>query len=323
MSVQESYKRPKGYVTWKPQAKTRGILAQVLEILQMYEAQRPLTARQIFYRLVGRYDYDKTEHAYIRLCEYLVRARRSGMVPFDWIRDDGTAIYSANGFYGVKDWFSWVEQQAASYRRDRNFYQDQVIEVWCETAGMAPQLARVAQPYGVPVYSTGGFSSVTVTHEIAQRIVREPRPTVFLHIGDFDPSGQSIYEAMSADVEAFVLQLKHMHTNYPEDGRWNHIEDDSAFIYERVALTEDQVEEYSLPTAPPKPSDKRSQSWVGETCQAEAMAPDDLAQILETTIEFHSDMDRHAVVLEREKKDREEIETILDTLPEDLENKEP
>jgi hypothetical protein len=49
-STQPSKGRAKGYAPWKPQKKTRIIIAQVQEILEHYEAELPLTARQIFYR---------------------------------------------------------------------------------------------------------------------------------------------------------------------------------------------------------------------------------------------------------------------------------
>src|SRR4051812_35009559 len=78
------------------------------------------------------------------------------------------------------------------------------IELWCEAAGMVPQMERVANRYSIPVYSTGGFSSVTVTSEIADRALARDKPTVFLHVGDFDPSGESIFDAMTRDARAFL-----------------------------------------------------------------------------------------------------------------------
>jgi hypothetical protein len=81
--------RPKGYAAWRPQKKTMMVLEQVGEILEEYRDQLPLTARQIFYRLVGAHDYPKTEQAYERLCYYLNRARRARMIPFKVLRDDG------------------------------------------------------------------------------------------------------------------------------------------------------------------------------------------------------------------------------------------
>jgi len=69
----------------------------VAEIIDDYREHLPLTVRQIFYRLVASYGYEKDEKAYKRLGEHLVRARRAHMVPFDAIRDDGVVIYSSDG----------------------------------------------------------------------------------------------------------------------------------------------------------------------------------------------------------------------------------
>jgi hypothetical protein len=69
----ETHKRPKGYAAWRPQKKTSRLIMQVKEVLEEYRDYLPLTARQIFYRLVGTKDYPKTEAAYKKLCEHLVR----------------------------------------------------------------------------------------------------------------------------------------------------------------------------------------------------------------------------------------------------------
>jgi hypothetical protein len=74
-----------------------------------------------------------------------------------------------------------------------------------------------------------------------------------LHIGDHDPSGVSMFLAFLEDVEAFTRDLG----------------GDATFT--RLAVTPAQVTTYDLPTAPPKPTDKRA--FAGQTCQAEALAP--------------------------------------------------
>jgi hypothetical protein len=58
-------------------------------VIKEYVDYLPLTIRQIFYRLVGRYEYEKTERAYARLCEHLNRARRARIIRMADIRDDG------------------------------------------------------------------------------------------------------------------------------------------------------------------------------------------------------------------------------------------
>jgi len=308
--------RPKGYMQdWKPQPQTVELLAQVQQVLDR-NSTGALTARQIFYQLVGKHGYDKTEQAYARLCEGLVKARRAGIIRFGAIRDDGTKDALSGGYDSVADWWQTVKDSAEWYGRDRAANQDVEVEVWCEAAGMVPQLGVVARRYSVSVYSTGGFSSVTITHEVAQRVLRRSVPTVFLHIGDYDPSGESIFEAMSQDIGAFVVG-KH-------GGKWNEQTGETLeltggygclFKPRRVALTEDQVEEYGLETAPPKRSDTRSNNWVGQTCQAEAMDADDLADLVGDAIEAEYDMDVYRQILEEET---EEKETLLAEVEEKL-----
>ncbi len=52
--------RPKGFAPYKPREKTRQVLAQVEDVLETYRDYLPLTIRQIFYRLVGNYGFEKT-----------------------------------------------------------------------------------------------------------------------------------------------------------------------------------------------------------------------------------------------------------------------
>lgn len=301
-------RRPKGYMEWNPQPKTVELLGQVKEVLQQYQSFLPMTARQIFYRLVGQFDYDKTELAYSRLCETLVKARRARMISFSAIRDDGTYSSGAGGYPSAKAWWEWTLRDAEAFTRDRMAGQSVRIEVWCEAAGMAPQLARVTGEYSIPMFSTGGFSSVTVTHEISQRVARAEVPTVFMHIGDFDPSGESIFDAMAQDVGAFVVG--------EFGGRWNaqtgetaelNTEQGCGFQPVRVALTAEQVEEYDLPTAPPKRTDSRSANWMGETCQAEAMDPNALASVLREAIEARLDLDVREEIIGEEDDERAEV----------------
>jgi hypothetical protein len=274
------------------------VLGQVLEVLEEYAAHLPLTVRQIFYRLIGAYGYEKDNKAYKRLCEYLNRARRARLIGFDDIRDDGVSVL-ASRFYADPEGF-WDEavRRARSYRRDRQQGQRQYVELWCEAAGMMPQLQRVADEFSVPVYSSGGFVSASAVWEMRTHALAQSRPTVVLHVGDFDPSGASIFSAMTEDAAAFV-----------EADRTLAVQ---RIIPVRLALTGAQIVQHQLPTAPPKESDKRTPNWlktpeaqlVGGTVQAEALPPDVLAAIVREGIEGWFDLDRLAVEVKAEERDR-------------------
>lgn len=302
--------RPKGYANWSPRPETQDVLDAVNRVLREYQAHLPLTVRQIFYRLVGQYGYEKTERAYSRLCEYLVRARRAMIVDFSSIRDDGTVAEGGGGYQDEGQFWRSVKASADWYSRDRLKGQPVAIELWCEAAGMVPQLVRAVDGYSVPVYSTGGFSSVTVTHEIAKRAERRDRPTVFLHVGDYDPSGESIFESMTTDALSFLRSHLYDRTGNEEHLYLRRPVEESGLpdlIPVRVALTAEQVDEFDLPTAPPKASDTRSVRWVGETCQLEAMPPDQIADLVERAVRDRLDLDLFDENVRAEKEERERI----------------
>jgi hypothetical protein len=286
-------RRPRGYADWNPHRKTRALLDQVHGILEEYLDHLPLTVRQIFYRLVATAGYEKTENAYGRLAEALVRARRAKRIPFDSIRDDGIVTITTEQYGGIEDFHDETGRRAKAYRRDRQHGQPHYIELWCEAAGMLHQLNRVAEYYSVPVYSAGGFSSLTANYEIAERALGRLVPTVLLHVGDFDPSGESIFAAMAEDAAAFVVA--------------DRIVNNLSLMAVRVALTRDQVEDFDLETSPPKKSDRRSKGWSGRTCQLEALPPNVLAGIVEGAIVEQLNLDRFSSVLAEEAADRAEL----------------
>jgi len=286
--------RARGLAPWSPKRKTVALLAQVGEVLDEYRDHLPLTCRQIFYRLVGKYGYDKTEQAYCRLLETLNRARRAKLVSFKAIRDDGVVVNAPGGFYDKADFIAAVRRSADAYRRDRLAEQSVAVEVWVEAGGMVPQAARVAHFYGIPVYSSGGFDSLTTKHDAAERFIDRVTPTVVLHLGDMDPSGLSIFDSAEEDVSRLAADL-------------SGIEDVSDLVeFRRVAVTPEQVERYGLETAPPKRTDRRG-NWTGGTVQLEALAPDDLARELRDAIHDVIDLDALEVTIEDEERERVEL----------------
>ena len=290
--------RPRGYIdNYRPQAQTRALLADVDGVLDEYSDHWPLCARQIFYRLLGP-RYAKTDAFYARLCEHVASARRGRWIPFDAIRDDGISTLSPEHFADEEEFYATVNAMARDYKRDKLAHQHCHVEVWCEAAGMIPQLARVAGSYSVPVYSCSGFDSLSAKYQLARRICDIGKPAVILHLGDFDPDGESIFTSIAEDVRAFVL----------EDRPWATVEVE----FRRLALTEVQVGAYDLPTAPPKASSSRTKRWGDkQTCQLEALPPDVLALILKAEIELVLDMDQLAEDRLLEQVERRQIAYAL------------
>ncbi|MGF1472425.1 MAG: hypothetical protein ACFB50_11900 [Rubrobacteraceae bacterium] len=302
----DTHKRPKGYAPWRPQKKTVRLIWQVKEVLEEYRSYLPMTARQIFYRLVGAYGYQKSEAAYGRLTEHLGRARRARMISFEDIRDDGISVMAHEHYAGESAFYGRMHEMAAAYKRDKLANQKLDMRVYCEAAGMIPQLDRVCEPYSVPVYSCSGFDSISAKHELNKRcwqsFTYRGRKTVILHLGDFDPSGESIFnDGLVEDIHAFLRE------DVP------HKEPEEVAVFERVALRAEHVERFRLPTAPPKDSDSRTKNWEGKAaCQLEALPPDMLGSLVDATIKSYLNL----AVLEKDREaEAEERRRIAKALP--------
>ena len=280
LSIQDSppertRKRPKGYAPWRPRAETRDVLAQVDKVLFEYRKYLPLTVRQIFYRLVGAFGYPKTECAYERLGNYLVRARRAGKVPFEAIRDDSASVMDYLHFDGEDEFYAHVHRLGRNYTQDKLAGQGHKIRLHCEAEGMMPQMHAAFEDFSVPVYSCSGFDSLTARRDLARwfhdSYVYEGKTPVMLHLGDYDPDGESIFESLAEDVWAFLSK----------DAPGLVARHDQAELLVRVALTEEHVSAFGLPTAPPKNTSSRTKRWSGSaTCQLEALKPDDLRRLV-------------------------------------------
>jgi hypothetical protein len=306
----------RGYTKYNPQGKNAYWLNCARQVLNEYRDNWPLTVRQIFYRLVASFEYPKLEKNYQALSQMIARARRahpiggSGAIPFEAIRDD--TMRTENPFHfedGENGYRRYMLQVAEQFRLNRQDDQERVIELWCEAGGMVPTMADIADPFGIKVSSGGGYDSVTSKHQLAcrarDRFNDEGRGTLVLHVGDFDGSGEDMFNVLHEDCLTMFMQW-----GCPEHG----------FEVTRVALTENQVREYNVETAPPKPSDSRTEGFLNRyyglanelgtddiSAQLEALTPPELTTLITAEIEEQMNTDVYNALLERESELREQI----------------
>ncbi|MFJ2160149.1 hypothetical protein [Streptomyces sp. NPDC087856] len=286
-----TYKRTRvrGFADWAPRPHVLALVEQVRTVLDENRAYLPMTARQVFYRLVGAHRYDKTEQAYARLLETLNRARRARLIPMHAIRDDGGTSLGAGGWDSPAQFWRSVRRTAEGYTHALDDGQPIAVELWVEAAGMVPMVARVAAEFGITTYSSGGFDSVTVKYEAAQRISWRDVPTTVLHLGDHDPSGLSILDSAAADISAFVDDMG-----------------SPAPTFARLAVTAEQIARYRLPSAPQKATDRRGEH-MRHTVQAEAMSPTELTGEVRAALQAAVDLDALEVARRRGEHERAEI----------------
>ncbi|EXU86566.1 hypothetical protein [Streptomyces noursei] len=274
------------------------LVEQIKAVLDEYREYLPLTARQVYYRLVGAYNYPKKKVAYDRLLETLGRARRARLIPMEHIRDDRAEARGVpSGYEDPAEFFASVRAAASDYARPLDQSQPTVVEVWCEAAGALPMLARVTKPFGVAVYSSGGFESLGAKYLAAERIAGRGRPTLVLSIGDLDPSGLSMVDAAAEDVAAFVDDLGAQPPTIS-----------------RLAVTSEQVTTFDLPTAPQKDTDHRGEH-MSETVQAEALSPEQLVRIVREAVAAAVDLPTLQEVRRRSAEERQAVVDAVAHLP--------
>lgn len=279
--------RPRGFAPWRPRSDTQLIVDAVNGILDEYQDQLPLSLRQVFYIAVTRSLVGKTERDYNRLCENLNRARRAMLVAMNSFRDNGFSQGDAPGWDDAEHLEYNVKLMVDRFTLDRQAGQDTRLIVWCEAQGMVPQLERVANQYSVPAYSSGGFDSLTAKHAVAKQISDHGEHVEILHLGDHDPTGVHMFGSLDEDVQVFAQHYG------------------GVVEFTRLAVPPDQVEQFDLPTAPPKMSDNRS--FEGLTTQCEALDPVTLANIVRAGIESRQDATVRQAVIDQEADTRDEL----------------
>ena len=294
--------RPRGFIEdYSPTPDNRQLIIAVRTILGQYTpTYGPMTLRQIFYRLVATRGFSKTEQAYKRLGEIVNKARRAKLLDFADIRDDGDTLIYADGYQEADHAIRTINRIIEGFTLRRDCDQPHTVILMVEAAGMAPQVARVADQYGATVMSAGGFNGVTGKYNLAQQIFDDMRPTIVMHIGDYDPSGEHIFTSLAEDVEAFVDGIGE------EEGLA-----ETLVQFRRICLTPAQIAHYALPTAPAKTTDRRSFAGINgdgtSTVQCEALSPADLANVVEQALLAVWDAPAGVLTDDNEKDAREQL----------------
>ena len=190
--VRPSGGRPKGYVAYRPAAKTRAVVERILDLFdRMRDADAlPLGPRAAGYRLKETFVgvYTKADFAAIETA--LKRLQQAGRIPWGWVSDASSLTYTANGWASPVD---FLRDAPGLYHRDLREGQPTVVEVYAEAKETLPLIARIGAERGVTVYSGSGSAGPNLAHKVAYRAVERGvergQSTQLLGICDFDQAG--------------------------------------------------------------------------------------------------------------------------------------
>src|SRR5262249_13820993 len=271
-------------------------------IVGVLKDDHPMTVRQVFYRLVVGNVIEKTEKEYqnvvIRL---LTEMRLSGSIRFDWIVDESRPRIINRTYDSIAD---AARDSAQFYRRSALRECPDYVEIWCEKQALAGVIGKAADIYDVPVLISKGMPSLTQLYGTAREIYRAARAgkqTYLYQFGDHDPSGVLIPQTIKRRLREFCESFK-----CPPP------------IVERVALTEEQIEDFDLPTRPTKrDGNNHAHRFEGDSVELDALPAAELRAMVRDVIEHHISKQDLATLRVAEDSERELLEAWADRVDND------
>ncbi len=256
---------------------------------------QPCTVRQVYYRAVVAGLCDKTASGYNLVQRRMLAMRREGRLPYTWIRDNARTFYGRPRYRDLEEF----GLAASRYLYHFDYWADSPVnvEVWVESDSIAGTLQHtVVDEWGLRLHVARGFSSETFLHNAGQEIQQDGRETFVYVLSDFDPSGVSL-------ADDIARKLVHFAGDIPVQ-------------VERVALDGQQVDKWSLPTHPLKPTDRRAPSFRrehgNEACELEAVPPKQLRALVSHAIARHIPRGRIAAAKRDEQLQRDALRMLPD-----------
>jgi len=263
------------------------ILGYMKEVLDSYKFA--LTIRQIFYQLVAKQIIPNLEEFYRKISRLSVIGRDRGMLPEDKFTDRTRVFDKLSSWVDLKDFMKTVSK---SYNKDMWQNQDKYIEIWTEKDALRSVINVITHAYDVGLQVVRGQYPRTGIYETSKRYKEQKKKKCLLYyVGDYDPSGFAIYDS-----------IKERLLNYGVDVE----------IPDRIALTEEQIEKYSLPSDPGKEKDPNYKKFVeltgsDQVVELDSLPPDILREIIEECIIKNLDLKLFGTSAKKEKAERKEL----------------
>jgi hypothetical protein len=260
-------------------------------LIEIIAAMRPMTVRQVFYQATVHGLIEKTENGYAKTQTDLVVLRKAGELPYDWLVDNTRWQRKPRTFSSIEE---ALHDTARVYRKALWDDADAYVEIWLEKDALGGVIYPITDLYDVPLMVARGYASLSFLHSAADYISFLDVPAFIYHLGDFDPSGVNAGEK----IEETLRELA----------------PDADIYFQRIAVTPEQIEEWSLPTRPTKASDSRAKRFGAISVELDAIEPNRLRQLVRDVIEKHLPAEQFAVLKTAEASERRQIAGLVGML---------
>jgi hypothetical protein len=168
----------------KRSRRTKAELAELHDaIMAVCLDDHPLSVRGVFYRVMSAGAVEKSEKAYGAVQREVLKLRRWGVLPYEWIADGTRWHVKPDSWDKVED---ALHDAASSYRRALWHDQKVYVEVWSEKEAISSIVSPITSKWDVPLMIARGFASESFLWSTATTIRNQDKPTVVYQLGDHD-----------------------------------------------------------------------------------------------------------------------------------------
>jgi hypothetical protein len=272
----------------------------LLDLMQEHERDGalPTSVRFLFYELVqsGQIPMKAKGRADRLVSEALMDLRESGQIAWENIVDETRNLEDYTGHSDLKVAATLYIERAI----ELDPWRGNAPLIITESRSLCGALRPVVQEFRCMIAPTNGQCGGFLRTDIGP--VLEPRSTV-LYLGDWDVAGEHI-EENTRRVLKKIVGSGHPFELEPAEGWLN---------WERLALTEEQVEQYDLPTIT-KRDNRYADGREHEAVETEALRQSVLMDILRARLTelLPEPLDR---VQARERRERKRLVALLERRP--------
>ena len=257
-------------------------------IFKFAQEMRPVSVRQIFYNLTTQNIVDKTKNGYEQVVSISGKMREDGELPFSWISDATRWMRKPDTHDTLID---ALEITKETYRKNLWANQSASVEIWLEKEALSGVVFPITARWDVPLMVTRGYPSKTFLYTSAEDLNVDKTNYIYM-LSDYDPSGVDLSRNTESTLRKYA-------------------DEDCDITFERIAVTESQINEWELPSRPTKKSDVRSKTFTGESVELDAIPPDSLRGLVEDSITQHIDESSYLQLCEIESAERESLQAFM------------
>jgi hypothetical protein len=291
------------------------ITVQRVNRLALFASTRqPVTIRQGYYHLDVLGLIAKTEIGYGVVTDLMNEMVDVGIIDADWVVDLSREPLIWSGYDSPAH---ALREAAEGYFKNLWLDEPHYVQVWLEKQGLIETIKGPCMRRCISLWPAKGYSSRAFLRRAVKEVVDAAKPTFIYALGDYDAAGWFASQHIGKMLRDYAGQAGFK----------------LPIAFERVALSPEQVDAFGLEasTRPSKERDglgrpipsvrafralqeRTAPHLVGQSCELDALDPDDLRNLVRGRIARHMSDTRLAELEAEEAGEKAEIMRLVDRL---------